>query len=282
MRKILLLAVLVTATSFAQDYPFLRSFKRTNMSVLADYLNTLPVSGRDSLINLLPYYKENGTLVRKAYADSLSKTKDFYRYTTRVYKDSLVNTFAYVIHWRSDDEMEADGKQWKKNSEDDEKNRKKLLGSTLDELVLADMDGNTHTLESLSGKIIVIDFWFVNCAACIKEMPELNKLREDLGTEAIAWFGVTFDKKEKVEKFLEKVNFDFTVIPDSKHIVDRFNINFFPTTLIISPGHKIVYTGKLGPMSGRTAEIKKMLKKVLKENKKKVKKGVVAGPIERQ
>lgn len=274
--------LIISTAMFAQDYPFLSATsKRIYMSDYADHLNAFPKETRDSLINNTVSFKENGTRYNKAYSDSIAKAKDFYRYTTRVYKDTIAKTYTYVMHWRTDAEMEADGKAFQKSSEEDEENRKKLMGSKLDELALTDMDGNTHTLETLAGKIIVIDFWFVNCSACIQEMPELNKMREKFGTDNVAWFGITFDKKEKVTKFLEKVKFDFTLIPESQHLVDRFGIKFFPTTLIIDSDHEIVYTGKLGGMSGRADEISKALKKVIKKEKKRKKVSVTAGPVER-
>ncbi|WP_294820034.1 TlpA disulfide reductase family protein [uncultured Flavobacterium sp.] len=283
MRQKLLWALLIISNAaFAQDYPFLSaSTKRVNMSDYADYLNSLPKETKDSLIGNTMSFKEDGTRYNKAYSDSIAKAKNFYRYTTRVYKDTIANTFAYVMHWRTDEEFEADGKAYQKISEEDEINRKKLMGMALDKLELTDMAGNIHTLETLAGKIIVIDFWFVNCSACVQEMPEMNKMREKFGTDDIAWFGITFDKKEKVVKFSEKVKFDFTIIPESQHLVDRFGIKFFPTTLIINPDNEIVYTGKLGAMSGRSDEIKKALKKVIKKEKKVKRVSVIAGPVER-
>jgi peroxiredoxin len=270
MRKTLLwMLFIIGNAAFAQDYPFLSaSSKRYNMSEYADHLNSLPKEKMDSLINNTASFKEDGTRYDKAYSDSIAKAKDFYRYTTRVYKDTVTNTYAYVMHWRTDAEMEADGKAWQKSSEEDEENRKKLMGSKLDELTLVDMDGNIHTLETLKGKIIVLDFWFVNCGSCIQEMPELNKLREKYGTEDVAWFGITFDKKDKVEKFSQRTKFDYTIIPDSRHLVDRFGIRFFPTTLIIDTSGEIVYTGKLGGMNGRVDEIGKVLKKQIRALKK--------------
>ncbi len=284
MRQTLLTALLIISTAaFAQDYPFLSaSSKRVNMSDYADYLNSLPKETRDSLVSNTISYKEDGIRHNKAYSDSIFKAKNFYRYTTRVYKDTIAKTFAYVMHWRNDVEMEADGKAFQKSSDEDETNRKKLMGSKLDGLTLTDMNGIIHTLETLKDKIIVLDFWFVNCGACIEEMPELNKMREKFGTDDVAWFGITFDKKEKVVKFSQKVQFDFTIIPESQHLVDRFGIKFFPTTLIINPDNEIVYTGKLGGMSGRADEIRKALKKALKKEKKTKRVSVTAGPVENQ
>lgn len=141
---------------------------------------------------------------------------------------------------------------------------------------MVDMGGNSHTLETIGNRIIVIDFWFTTCGPCIKEMPELNKLKEEFGTADVAWFGVTFDSKEKVARLIEKIKFDFTLIPDSKHLTDHFGIKFYPTTLIIDENRKVVYTGEFGGLDKRIKEIEDVLKKLTKNKKHQVK----AGPLQ--
>ncbi|MFL9843028.1 TlpA family protein disulfide reductase [Flavobacterium rhizosphaerae] len=138
----------------------------------------------------------------------------------------------------------------------------------MEDLTLTDMDGNTYTMESLKGKAIVIDFWFVTCAACIEEMPELNTMKEKYGTDEVAWFGITFDTKEQTERFLKRTQFDFTIIPNGKPITNRFGIKFYPTTLVLDENHEVVYTGDSGPILNAPKEIEKALKKVLKSIKK--------------
>ncbi|AWH85007.1 hypothetical protein HYN59_07650 [Flavobacterium album] len=270
MRQLLLFALLITGSaSFAQDYPFLTaSNKRSNMTDYVDYLNTLPVAKRDSIIRFTKYYKENGMLSNKAYSDSLFHSAGGFKYQTLIYKDTLTNEYSYIFHRQTEAEITANNEHWKKQQKDDEENRKNLLGSVIDELSLTDMDGKEHTLESLKGKIIVLDFWFVNCGACIEDMPELNKLRQEYGTDDIAWFGITFDKKDKVAKFSEKVKFDFTLIPDGRHLVDRFAIKYFPTTFIIDSDREVIFTGKT-LVGNRIGETAKALKKAVKAMEKK-------------
>jgi thiol-disulfide isomerase/thioredoxin len=38
-----------------------------------------------------------------------------------------------------------------------------------------DLNGN-YKYESMKGKIVVIKCWYIHCAACIKEFPEVNNL----------------------------------------------------------------------------------------------------------
>ena len=129
------------------------------------------------------------------------------------------------------------------------------------------------TISVNRNSVVFVDFWFINCAACIKEIPDLNKLKSEYETEDIEWFAVTYDPKERVERFLERMKFDYTIVPESKHLTDRFDIRFYPTTLIIDENRKIVYTGKFGFMNGRVNEIREALNKLIKSKKYAVKVG---------
>jgi peroxiredoxin len=190
-----------------------------------------------------------------------------------LYRDTISNTFSYVLYKRDKAEVRETNRDFNDYIKADEKNRKKLKKSGIDELTLTDIKGEVHSLETLKDKIILIDFWFINCGPCIKEIPDLNKLKAEFEMDEVEWFAVTYDPKEKVERFLERLKFDYTIVPDSKHLTDRFDIRFYPTTLIIDENRKIVYTGKFGTMNGRVNEIREALNKLIKSKKYAVKAG---------
>jgi len=276
MKKIILIVFLgLNLTMFAQDYPFLSaSTKKVQGKEYIDYLND-NLAKIDSIQKSTSYFLENGKSYTQKYVDSIFETKDGYLYNTKFYRDTITNHFTYVLYKRSKTEMRETNRDFNQYIKSDEKNRKKLKKSVIDDLIMVDIDGNQHDFESIGSKIIVLDFWFTTCAPCIKEMPEMNKLKEEFGTNNVAWFGVTYDNKEKINRLLSKVQFDFTIVPNSQHLVDRFGIKFFPTTLIIDENRKIVYTGKFGAMNGRVNEIREELKKLIKSKEYVVK----AGPI---
>ena len=229
----------------------------------------------DSIQKTTKLFLEDGTNYNQKYSDSVFKSKEGYLYSTKLYRDTISNTFSYVLFKRFKKESKEDNREFNEFIKADEKNRKKLKKSTLDELTLTDINGRVYSLETLTEKIIVIDFWFINCASCIQEIPDLNKLKAEFEMEDVEWFAVTYDPKEKVERFLERMKFDYTIVTDSKHLTDRFDIRFYPTTLIIDENRKIVYTGKFGSMNGRVNEIREALNKLIKSKKYTVK----AGPV---
>jgi thiol-disulfide isomerase/thioredoxin len=277
VKNIILLVFLgFSSVLFAQEYPFLTtSTHKIKGKEYLDYLNENP-NKTDSIHKATKRFLVDGTPYNQTYSDSIFKSKEGFSYTTLMYRDTLSNQFYYVLYKRSKAEMREDNKAFNDYINKDEKNRKKLKGSAIDDLVMVDIDDNQHDLESIGNKIIVIDFWFTTCAPCIKEMPELNKLKEEYGTNNVAWFGVTYDDNEKVNRLLSKVQFDFTIVPNSQHLVDRFGIKFFPTTLIIDENRKIVYTGSFFEHNSRIEHIKAQLTKLVKAKKY----SVEAGPIQ--
>jgi peroxiredoxin len=260
-------------TVFAQEYSFLAaSSKKIKEKEYITYLND-NIGKLDSIQKTTKWFLEDGTTFNQKYSDSVFKSKEGYRYSTKLYRDTISNTFSYVLYKRDKAEVRETNRDFNDYIKADEKNRKKLKKSGIDELTLTDIKGEVHSLETLKDKIILIDFWFINCGPCIKEIPDLNKLKAEFEMDEVEWFAVTYDPKEKVERFLERLKFDYTIVPDSKHLTDRFDIRFYPTTLIIDENRKIVYTGKFGTMNGRVNEIREALNKLIKSKKYAVKAG---------
>lgn len=68
-------------------------------------------------------------------------------------------------------------------------------------------DGKSMTLSDLKGKVVLLNLWATWCAPCRKEMPHLNQLQEELGSDQFEVVAVSVDRgsAEKSKKFLAKV-----------------------------------------------------------------------------
>lgn len=107
-----------------------------------------------------------------------------------------------------------------------------------------DLNGKIYDAETCKGKIVVLNFWFIHCASCLQEMPQLNKLvlkykdRKD-----IVFVSLALDNAAQLKSFLSKNKFDYAVVPDmSKYIYDTIQINTFPTHIILDRNSRVVYT----------------------------------------
>ena len=53
-----------------------------------------------------------------------------------------------------------------------------VTGDSFGKFKTTDINRNKLNLQEMKGKIVVFNFWFINCPPCKREIPELNKLVE--------------------------------------------------------------------------------------------------------
>ncbi len=56
-----------------------------------------------------------------------------------------------------------------------------------------DANGNTVAVSDFKGKVLLLNFWATWCPPCIREMPALDRLQEDLGGEDLVVVAVSTD-----------------------------------------------------------------------------------------
>jgi peroxiredoxin len=139
-----------------------------------------------------------------------------------------------------------------------------LIGSDAPDFAATDINGNKYSLSSLKGKIIVMNFWFVECKPCIQEIPDLNKLVEDYKNEDVVFLGFATNEKSKIDSFLKKKSFSYNIIPDSKKIAVKYQVTGYPTHIVIDKNSRIAFfTSGLSPITVDSIDqtIKSLVKK---------------------
>lgn len=114
-----------------------------------------------------------------------------------------------------------------------------LVGTDATPFTVIDMTGAEYSLESLQGKVVVLNFWFIACKPCVMEIPELNELVEKYHSEDIVFIGFANDRKKAIEKFLVTQVFDYNLIPNSMMTAQSYQVFAFPTHVVINKDSKI-------------------------------------------
>jgi len=121
-------------------------------------------------------------------------------------------------------------------------------GKEISNFKATDINGNKINIKELKGKIVVLNFWFINCPPCRKEIPELNEMVNDYKDSTnIVFLGVANDYKEELQEFLKNNPFDYTIIDNGRYIAGKYSIRSFPTNVILDKaGHVYFHSSGLG------------------------------------
>ena len=133
-----------------------------------------------------------------------------------------------------------------------------------------DIEGNAVNLKSAKGKIIVLNFWFINCGPCRREIPELNVLVDSFKkNENVLFVAVALDEKVSLQTFLEKMPFNYSIINDGRFIASNYGVRLYPTHVILDTEGK-VYFHTSGLAVNTIYWIKKSIEELLAKEEKAV------------
>ncbi len=68
------------------------------------------------------------------------------------------------------------------------------------DVVLCDTAGNVVDFSTFKGKYVYIDLWASWCSPCVKEVPHLQKLEQELQNDNVAFLSISVDAKEAAWK----------------------------------------------------------------------------------
>ncbi len=108
-------------------------------------------------------------------------------------------------------------------------------GTPFPEFNFTDLDGNVYTNENTKGKTLILKTWFINCAACVAEFPELNAFVEKYkDRNDIIFLSLALDTKSELEEFLQHNEFKYKVVPNQKELIlEKLKMLIFPTHLVV-------------------------------------------------
>jgi len=134
-----------------------------------------------------------------------------------------------------------------------EVSKKIITGQQAFNFNLKTLDGNTVSLKSLRGKVVVLDFWATWCVPCIKSLPTMIKISEKNPDVVFLYIATREEESntvQRIKKFMKKHQFTFKVlldIPDKnnpKSFVTQYNykIEGIPAKVVIDKNGAIKFS----------------------------------------
>ncbi len=94
---------------------------------------------------------------------------------------------------------------------------------------------------SLSGKVVVLEFWATWCVPCVAEIPVLNSLAASVDPAKVQFISVDDEDPTLLPSFLKKNPISGWIgIDTSGKVFQRFGITARPATIVIDPSGRVI------------------------------------------
>jgi cytochrome c biogenesis protein CcmG/thiol:disulfide interchange protein DsbE len=143
--------------------------------------------------------------------------------------------------------------------------RTPLLGKPAAAFSLTTFSGAPVSIESLRGKIVVLNFWASWCVpACYEEAPTLERTWREYKDKGVTVVGVDIqDKEEAAREFLARFGHSFPNAPDPKgRVAVDYGVYGVPETFFIDRKGRVRFK-EVGALTDDTA--RRHLEVLLKE-----------------
>jgi len=119
------------------------------------------------------------------------------------------------------------------------------------DVTFTDLQGNSISLESLKGKVVLVNFWATWCDPCMDEMPSLIQFQQRYASQGFTLLGVAMDDEgaSVVAPFVHQKQFDvdgrsmsinYPIVLGNDDIAQKFGGLFgYPVSVLISRDGKI-------------------------------------------
>jgi cytochrome c biogenesis protein CcmG/thiol:disulfide interchange protein DsbE len=105
------------------------------------------------------------------------------------------------------------------------------------------LQGKDYSLNQFKGKVVVINFFTFFCGPCREEMPDLNKINNELKGQGLQTLGIALSSDPTQIRFLVKqLGLEYPVLSGTDNVSKAYgDVAVVPTTFIIDKSGNIVH-----------------------------------------
>jgi len=133
---------------------------------------------------------------------------------------------------------------------------------------LQDMDEEKVRLSDYKGKVVLLNFWATWCPPCIREMPSMERLHQQVDADGFKVIAVNqMEDVDQVFAFTGQLEIDptFEILFDTTSAVSRdYAVRGLPTTYLIDKDGRIRYRA-VGGREFDHAEVIKIIEQLMAE-----------------
>jgi len=109
------------------------------------------------------------------------------------------------------------------------------------DFTVTDLSGAAISLSQFRGKVVLLDFWAVDCGGCKVEIPWYVAFDKTYRDKGLALIGIDMygESPDMVKTFMEKAHMNYLVAIGSDALRERFHVEEMPLTLLIDRSGRI-------------------------------------------
>ncbi|WP_410221641.1 TlpA family protein disulfide reductase [Pedobacter sp.] len=158
-------------------------------------------------------------------------------YSLKGLKNKESDQFEFFIYKTTDEEKLARKKRSDERASTLPKPRTAEVfkeGSKFNAEKFRDLNGTRFDMKKETGKIYVLNFWFINCPPCKAEIPDLNELVEKYKeNKDVVFLAIALDDATSLKSFLKQNPFKYNIIDDGRYYSEKYGVRSYPTHVII-------------------------------------------------
>ncbi len=109
------------------------------------------------------------------------------------------------------------------------------------DFTLMDLEGKSWTLQSLHGKVVLVNFWATWCQPCRREMPDLDAVYKRFKSQGFVILGISDEEASKINQLLAENHVTYQILLDpGRKVNEAFRIEGIPKTFIYNRDGKLV------------------------------------------
>jgi peroxiredoxin len=100
---------------------------------------------------------------------------------------------------------------------------------------LSGVDDERVSLESLRGKVVLLDFWATTCPPCLRQMADLQTVHERMSPRDVAVLGINTDGSSaaRIRDVTRSRGARYPMLLDPGQVSERYRVTQLPTLYVI-------------------------------------------------